>query len=124
MSDGQGFFGYGYFVEDSEMDAPNYLKTAERKKVLSNIESLGLLSAAEKAGLSLSKARAHSTCQGSLLHRNVKALARRVDMVLSVSLPIKHSFRLCPATETTCPRELCQTLSQMALWGSKGVTSV
>ncbi len=37
------------------MDAPNYLRTAERKKVLSNIESLGLLSAAEKAGLSLSK---------------------------------------------------------------------
>lgn len=37
------------------MDAPNYLKTAEKKKILSNIESLGLLSAAEKAGLSLSK---------------------------------------------------------------------
>lgn len=51
----QGFFGYGYFVEDKELDAPNFLKTAERKKVLSNIESLGLLSAAEKAGLSLSK---------------------------------------------------------------------
>lgn len=114
MNDGQGFFGYGYFVEDSEMDAPNYLKTAERKKVLSNIESLGLLSAAEKAGLSLSKARAHSTCQGSLLHRNMKALARRLDMFPSVSLPVKHRFtlcfKLCPATETTCPRELCQTL--------------
>lgn len=121
MNDGQGFFGYGYFVEDSEMDAPNYLKTAERKKVLSNIESLGLLSAAEKAGLSLSKARAYSTCQGSLLHRNVKALARRLDMFPSVSLPVKHSLRLCPATET---RELCQTLSHIALWRSKGVTSV
>lgn len=53
--DVQGFFGYGYFVEDKELDAPNFLKTAERKKVLSNIESLGLLSAAEKAGLTLSK---------------------------------------------------------------------
>lgn len=51
----QGFFGSGYFVEDKETDAPNYLRTLERKKVLSNIESLGLLSAAEKAGLSLSK---------------------------------------------------------------------
>ncbi len=37
------------------MESPNILKTAERKKILSNIESLGLLSAAEKAGLSLSK---------------------------------------------------------------------
>ena len=51
----QGFFGSGYFVEDKETDAPNYLRTLERKKVLSNIEQLGLLSAAEKAGLSLSK---------------------------------------------------------------------
>ena len=42
-------------MEDKETDAPNYLRTLERKKVLSNIESLGLLSAAEKAGLSLSK---------------------------------------------------------------------
>ncbi len=42
-------------MEDKELDAPNFLKTAERKKVLSNIESLGLLSAAEKAGLTLSK---------------------------------------------------------------------
>lgn len=53
--DAQGFFGYGYFVEDKELDAPNFLKTAERKKILSNIESLGLLSAAEKAGITLSK---------------------------------------------------------------------
>lgn len=51
----KGFFGSGYFVEDKETDAPNYLRTLERKKVLSNIEQLGLLSAAEKAGLSLSK---------------------------------------------------------------------
>jgi hypothetical protein len=51
----QGFFGTGYFVEDQETDAPNILRTAERKKILSNIESLGLLSAVEKAGLSLSK---------------------------------------------------------------------
>jgi hypothetical protein len=51
----QGFFTSGYFLEDVEMDAPNILRTAERKKILSNIESLGLLSAAEKAGLSLSK---------------------------------------------------------------------
>lgn len=51
----QGFFGTGYFVEDQELNAPNILRTAERKKILSNVESLGLLSAAEKAGLSLSK---------------------------------------------------------------------
>ena len=51
----QGFFTSGYFVEDKEADAPNYLRSLERKKVLSNIEQLGLLSAAEKAGLSLSK---------------------------------------------------------------------
>lgn len=51
----QGFFGSGYFMEDKEDDAPNYLRSLERKKVLSNIERLGLLSAAEKAGLSLSK---------------------------------------------------------------------
>ena len=42
-------------MEDKEADAPNYLRSLERKKVLSNIEQLGLLSAAEKAGLSLSK---------------------------------------------------------------------
>ena len=51
----QGFFTSGYFLEDVEVESPNILKTAERKKILSNIESLGLLSAAEKAGLSLSK---------------------------------------------------------------------
>jgi len=51
----QGFFTSGYFLEDKETDAPNYLKSFERKKILSNVESLGLLSAAEKAGLSLSK---------------------------------------------------------------------
>lgn len=51
----QGFFTSGYFVEDKEANAPNYLRSLERKKVLSNIEQLGLLSAAEKAGLSLSK---------------------------------------------------------------------
>lgn len=53
----QGFFSSGYFVEDKETDAPNYLRTLERKKVLSNIEQLGLLSALEKSGLSLSKVR-------------------------------------------------------------------
>ena len=51
----QCFFTSGYFVEDKEASAPNYLRSLERKKVLSNIEQLGLLSAAEKAGLSLSK---------------------------------------------------------------------
>ncbi len=45
-------------MEDKETDAPNYLRTLERKKVLSNIEQSGLLSSLEKAGLSLSKVTA------------------------------------------------------------------
>ena len=80
----QGFFGSGYFVEDKETDAPNYLRTLERKKVLSNIEQLGLLSAAEKAGLSLSKVtrsppqlhlQVYADLQGRLLHCQEKGVS-------------------------------------------------
>ena len=81
--DAQGFFGYGYFVEDKELDAPNFLKTAERKKVLSNIESLGLLSAAEKAGLTLSKVLPSDCTEIILL-----SLARNSILLL---LHVQHS---------------------------------
>ena len=83
--DAQGFFGYGYFVEDKELDAPNFLKTAERKKVLSNIESLGLLSAAEKAGLTLSKVLP-SDCT-ELIHLSI---ARNIS--ISLLLHVQHAF--------------------------------
>ena len=72
----QGFFGSGYFVEDKETDAPNYLRTLERKKVLSNIESLGLLSAAEKAGLSLSKVTPSLCFSFSLIPRPLLCMYR------------------------------------------------
>mmetsp|Transcript_9226 Transcript_9226/g.32056 ORF Transcript_9226/g.32056 Transcript_9226/m.32056 type:complete len:183 (+) Transcript_9226:37-585(+) len=45
----------GIFVEDGEATSRNFLKSAEKKKLLSQVESAGLLSAAEKAGLTLSK---------------------------------------------------------------------
>ncbi|KAK9905517.1 hypothetical protein WJX75_001390 [Coccomyxa subellipsoidea] len=102
----KGFFGYGYFVEDSEMDAPNYLKTAERKKVLSNIESLGLLSAAEKAGLSLSKLESlklFSTAERlGLLSTLERLLVSDPAAISSISLPLfvasLGSFILIPDT--------------------------
>ncbi|BDA47662.1 hypothetical protein COCOBI_10-5130 [Coccomyxa sp. Obi] len=88
----KGFFGYGYFVEDKEMDAPNFLKTAERKKVLSNIESLGLLSAAEKAGLSLSKLESlklFSTAERlGLLSTLERFLVSDPAAISSISLPL------------------------------------
>lgn len=51
----KGFWGTGIFLEDNEKPAVNIFKKVEQKKVLSSVEKLGLLSAAEKAGFSLSK---------------------------------------------------------------------
>lgn len=51
----KGIGSLGYLLEDKEKASPNVFKQLEKKKILSSVESLGLLSAAEKAGLSLSK---------------------------------------------------------------------
>lgn len=94
----QGFFTSGYFLEDVEVDSPNLLKTAERKKILSNIESLGLLSAAEKAGLSLSKVshlhplhmlfagmQPWETLAASInQHQTARTIARQAHMQMSI----------------------------------------
>lgn len=50
----QGYFTNGYFLESPDKGSSTYLKTIEKKKLLSGVESLGLLSKAEKAGLTLS----------------------------------------------------------------------
>eukprot|EP00241_Pyramimonas_parkeae_P011491 CAMPEP_0114251212 /NCGR_PEP_ID=MMETSP0058-20121206/15150_1 /TAXON_ID=36894 /ORGANISM="Pyramimonas parkeae, CCMP726" /LENGTH=187 /DNA_ID=CAMNT_0001364999 /DNA_START=36 /DNA_END=599 /DNA_ORIENTATION=- len=49
------YFGTGLFVEDKDPQDGNYLKKIEEKKLLSTVEGLGLLSLAEKNGLTLSK---------------------------------------------------------------------
>lgn len=90
--DVQGFFGYGYFVEDKELDAPNFLKTAERKKVLSNIESLGLLSAAEKAGLTLSKVLRLGTVILVLLLLHCEACMARHSRLLAQDRGVPYSL--------------------------------
>lgn len=51
----KGFFGTGLFLEDNEKPTVNIFKRVEQKKLLSNVEKLGLLSKAEKAGFTLSK---------------------------------------------------------------------
>lgn len=51
----QGFWGSGYFNEDSERAPPNLLKAVENKKLLSTAGKLKLLSGADKAGLNLAK---------------------------------------------------------------------
>ena len=53
----QGFFGTGYFVEGKKKPDPkySYLKQLEKKRVLSGVEKIKLLSRMEKAGLTLSK---------------------------------------------------------------------
>lgn len=51
----KSFLGTGLFVEDSEKSEVNILERMEKKKVLSGVESMGLLTLAENAGLSLSK---------------------------------------------------------------------
>jgi hypothetical protein len=53
----QGYFTNGYFVEAPSASDASYLKKIEKKKLLSGVESLGLLSKAEKAGLTLSTVR-------------------------------------------------------------------
>lgn len=53
----QGYFTNGYFVEAPSSSDASYLKKIEKKKLLSGVESLGLLSKAEKAGLTLSTVR-------------------------------------------------------------------
>jgi hypothetical protein len=54
----QGFWGSGYFNEDSERAPPNLLKAVENKKLLSTAGRLKLLSGADKAGLNLAKVAA------------------------------------------------------------------
>lgn len=51
----QGFFGSGYFNEGNASADNNYLKRIEGKKLLSSLEKSGLLSKADKAGLTLSR---------------------------------------------------------------------
>ena len=51
----QGFWGSGYFNEDSERAPPNLLKAVENKKLLSTAGKLKLLSSADKAGFNLAK---------------------------------------------------------------------
>jgi len=51
----KGFFGSGYLLEDRERAPVNTLKVIERKKILSQAEKLGVLSAADKAGFNLAK---------------------------------------------------------------------
>eukprot|EP00884_Botryococcus_braunii_P022838 jgi/Botrbrau1/9238/Bobra.0028s0033.1 len=50
----KGYFTNGYFLEGPDKGGSTYLKTIEKKKLLSGVESLGLLSKAEQAGLTLS----------------------------------------------------------------------
>ena len=47
-------------MEDKEAADANYLRSIEKKKLLSTIEKAGLLSKAEKAGLTLSRVRCRS----------------------------------------------------------------
>uniref|UniRef100_A0A7R9SVL3 Uncharacterized protein n=1 Tax=Polyblepharides amylifera TaxID=1486889 RepID=A0A7R9SVL3_9CHLO len=49
------FFTTGLFVEDNEKQEANYLKKIEEKSLLSSIEGLGLLTFADKNGITLSK---------------------------------------------------------------------
>lgn len=52
----KAFFGSGYFNEGNSSSADNnYLKRIESKKLLSFVEKSGLLSKADKAGLTLSR---------------------------------------------------------------------
>lgn len=51
----KGFWGSGYFNEGNASPDNNYLKRIEAKKLLSSIEKSGLLSKADKAGLTLSR---------------------------------------------------------------------
>lgn len=52
----QGYFTSGYFLESQDNGDTPYLKKIENKKLLTGVQNLGLLSKAEKAGLTLSKA--------------------------------------------------------------------
>ena len=84
----QGFWGSGYFNEDSERAPPNLLKAVESKKLLSTAGKLKLLSGADKAGLNLAKvvelpgvmcsaAGGSRTCVAAqLLHRAVHVTYR------------------------------------------------
>ncbi len=67
----QGFWGSGYFNEDSERAPPNLLKAVESKKLLSTAGKLKLLSRADSAGLNLAKVtrplgtRVYVQCSGA-----------------------------------------------------------
>lgn len=49
------FFGTGLFLEDGESKSVDVLERVQKKKILTSVEKLGLLSLAEKSGLTLSK---------------------------------------------------------------------
>ncbi|KFM22975.1 hypothetical protein F751_0333 [Auxenochlorella protothecoides] len=49
------WFGAGYFAEEKDVSPSSMYRKIEKKKVLSGVERLGLLSKAEKAGLTLTK---------------------------------------------------------------------
>ena len=65
----QGFFGTGYFLEGRKKpDAKySYLRQLEKKKILSGVERIKLLSKLEKAGLTLSKVRLQRYCENYLV---------------------------------------------------------
>eukprot|EP00210_Caulerpa_lentillifera_P007931 g7570.t1 len=85
------FIGYGYFSEDQESSSVNIFERLERKKVLSSVEQAGLLTAAEKAGLSLTKIEELgllSTAEKlGLLTLAEKALTSDPGVITSISIP-------------------------------------
>lgn len=86
------FLGTGLFVEDSEKAEVNILERVEKKKVLSGVESMGLLTMAENAGLSLSKVEELgllSTAEKlGLLSLTESLLTADPGKVTSISIPL------------------------------------
>ena len=74
----QGFWGSGYFNEDSERAPPNLLRAVENKKLLSTAGKLKLLSTADKAGFNLAKVgqkpSSGLTCQAAACGMHVSAI--------------------------------------------------
>ncbi|KAK9814674.1 hypothetical protein WJX72_009598 [[Myrmecia] bisecta] len=87
----KGFFGTGYFREEADQNVDSYLKRIEKKKILSGVEGLGLLSKAEKAGLTLTqieKLGLLSTAERlGLLTTLEKLLVAEPGQVSSLSIP-------------------------------------
>lgn len=85
-----GFFTSGYLLEDKERRSVNTLKVVEKNKLLSLTESLGLLSAADKAGFNLAKVeelKLLSTAEKlGLLTLAEKALSADPGAITSASL--------------------------------------